>query len=152
MNKLSMVVTPIVSGNLRLASSLNHLQSVAMVALRCYIAWVFFVSGLTKIDDWDTTLFLFELEYSVPFLSPAVAAFLGTFGELVFPVLLVFGLFSRLGALGLSVVNLVAVISLAEIAPAALTLHWLWGVLLAAIVVFGPGKIALDHLIGTETE
>jgi putative oxidoreductase len=47
-------------------------------------------------------------------------------------------------ALGLSVVNVVAVISLGDIAPAALQQHITWGVLLAALAVFGPGRWALE--------
>ena len=129
---------------------LNLLQPLLLLAARVYVAWVFFASGLTKIEDWETTLFLFELEYAVPFLSPAVAAWLGTAGELILPVLLAFGLFGRLGALGLSAVNIVAVISLADIAPAALTLHYLWGVLLLGIVAFGSGKLSVDNYLGVE--
>ena len=53
----------------------------------------------------------------------------------------------RLGALGLSIVNVVAVISLGEIAPAALQLHILWGALLAGVVVYGPGRWSVDHAL-----
>ena len=77
-------------------------------------------------------------------LPPDVAAVLGTGGELVLPVLLVVGLFGRFGALGLSVVNAVAVLSLPEIAPAALQQHVFWGSLLALIVLWGPGRWSLD--------
>lgn len=61
------------------------------------------------------------------------------------PVMLALGLGSRFAALGLSVVNIVAVLSLADIAPAALLQHQLWGALLAGLAVFGPGRFALDH-------
>ena len=60
------------------------------------------------------------------------------------PVLLVLGLGGRFAALGLSVVNVVAVISLSEIAPAALQQHITWGVLLAALAIFGVGRWSLD--------
>lgn len=130
----------------RLASrGLDKLHSIAVLAIRLYIAKVFFYAGLTKLQDWDTTLFLFEEEYQVPLLPFELAAWLGTFGEIVFPVLLVAGLLSRFAALALSVVNVVAVISLAEIAPAAMYLHVLWGVLLAQVVVYGGGLLSLDH-------
>lgn len=88
------------------------LLPVALLLGRLYVAWVFFKAGLTKIDDWGTTLFLFEEEYNVPLLSPELAAFLATFGELVFPVLLALGLLSLVSSLGLFVINIVAVISL----------------------------------------
>ena len=41
------------------------LQDLALLALRLWLAWVFFKSGLTKIEDWDSTLFLFHEEYAV---------------------------------------------------------------------------------------
>jgi putative oxidoreductase len=128
-----------------LERGLNALQPLAALSARLYVAQVFFSSGLTKLRDWDITLALFADEYHVPFLSPQVAAVLGTGGELVLPVLLVLGLGGRFAALGLSIVNVVAVISLAEIAPAALQQHITWGVLLAALVVFGCGPWAIGH-------
>ena len=127
--------------------ALNALQGVALLLARLYVAKVFFMSGLTKLRDWDITLALFMDEYKVPLLSPEVAAVMGTAGELALPVLLVFGLGTRFAALGLSVVNVVAVLSLTEIAPAALQQHVFWGTLLAAIAIFGPGRLALDHWV-----
>jgi len=129
------------------AQALDVLQPVASLLARLYVAQVFFLSGLTKIRDWDITLSLFMDEYKVPFLPPALAAVMGTAGELLLPVLLVLGLGSRFAALGLSVVNVVAVVSLAEIAPAAFQQHVLWGALLAGIAIFGPGRFSLDHLL-----
>lgn len=126
---------------------LEAMQPLAALAARLYVAYVFFLSGLTKIRDWGTTVSLFTDEYKVPLLSPEVAAAMGTAGELVLPVLLVLGLGGRFAALGLFVINVVAVISLSEIAPAALQQHITWGVLLAGLAVFGCGKYALDHVI-----
>ena len=123
---------------------LNHLQPLVAVLARLYVAQVFFSSGLTKLRDWDTTVALFTDEYQVPLLSPAVAAVMGTCGELVLPVLLVLGLGGRVSALGLCVVNAVAVISLSEIAPAALQQHITWGVVLVGLAVFGSGRWAVD--------
>ena len=128
-------------------AALESLQPLAQLAARLYVAQAFFAAGLTKIRNWDTTLALFEDEYHVPLLPPDVAALLGTAGELVLPVLLALGLAGRVGALGLSVVNVVAVWSLAEIAPAALQQHVLWGSLLAALVLWGPGRWSLDRYI-----
>jgi putative oxidoreductase len=129
--------------------ALDTLQPVAQLAARLYVANVFFSSGLTKIRDWDTTLALFMDEYKVPLLSPDVAAVMGTAGELGLPVLLALGLGSRFAALGLSVVNVMAVLSLADIAPAAMQQHILWGTLLAGVAVFGPGGLALDRWVRT---
>lgn len=126
--------------------ALDMLQPLAALAARAYVAQAFFLAGLTKLRDWETTVFLFTEEYRVPLLSPPLAAVAGTAGEIVLPVLLVLGLAGRFAALGLSVVNAVAVISLAEIAPAALQLHITWGVLLAALAIHGTGRWSLDAL------
>ena len=128
-----------------ITSALDALQPLAALSARVYVAYVFFLSGLTKIRDWETTVSLFTDEYKVPILSPQLAAAMGTGGELLLPALLVLGLFGRFAALGLSVVNIVAVISLSDIAPAALQQHITWGVLLLALVAFGCGPWALDR-------
>jgi putative oxidoreductase len=129
---------------LTLQKLLGHLQAAAALGARYFVAAVFFRSGLTKIADWSTTIDLFTYEYKVPLLPPEIAAMAGTFGELFFPVLLVLGLCGRFAALSLSMVNVMAVISLAEIAPAALEQHYLWGTLLVALVLWGPGAWSVD--------
>jgi putative oxidoreductase len=123
---------------------LEALQPAALLAARVYVGMAFFKSGLTKLADWGTTVALFQDEYHVPLLPPELAAVMGTAGELGLPVLLVLGLAGRFGALGLSVVNVIAVLSLSEIAPAALGQHHLWGVLLAVVALWGPGKWSVD--------
>jgi putative oxidoreductase len=97
---------------------LGLLEALFLLAARWYVAGVFFSAGLTKLRDWDTTILLFENEYSVPLLPPLWAAWGGTLGELLLPPLLLLGLLDRLPALGLLVVNVVAVLSLQEVAPA----------------------------------
>jgi putative oxidoreductase len=130
-----------------LVAGLESLQPVAQLAARVYVGHAFFASGLTKIRDWDTTLLLFTEDYQVPLLPPELAAYMGTAGELVLPVLLVLGLGGRFAALGLSVVNLMAVLSLSDIPPAALQQHVFWGSLLLALALWGPGKLSLERLI-----
>jgi len=131
----------------RAIAVLEALQPLAQLLARLFVAQAFFLSGLTKLRDWDITLALFTDEYHVPLLPPNVAAVLGTGGELVLPVLLALGLAGRFAAAGLSVVNIVAVLSLAEIAPAALHQHQLWGSLLAGLLLWGPGRWSVDALL-----
>src|SRR5450830_1327557 len=128
----------------RLVNTLNHLQPLAALLARAYVAQAFFLSGLTKVRDWSVTLYLFQNEYHVPLLPPEVAAVMGTAGELGLSVLLMLGLGGRFAALGLSVVNRVAVLSLSDIAPAALQQHVTWGVLLAALALYGCGPWTRD--------
>jgi putative oxidoreductase len=126
---------------------LDMAQPLAALVARIYIAHAFFLSGLTKLRDWETTVALFTDEYHVPLLPPEVAAAMGTGGELVLPILLVLGLGGRFAALGLSVVNVIAVISLSDIPPAALQQHVTWGVILGFLALFGCGKWALDYFL-----
>ena len=124
---------------------LNALQPALALLGRLYVAQVFFLSGLTKLRDWDTTLALFQDEYHVPVLPPELAAWMGTCGEIGLPLLLVLGLGGRIAPVGLLVMNGVAVLSLSEIAPAALQQHISWGIVLAALVVFGVGRWSFDY-------
>jgi putative oxidoreductase len=117
------------------------------VAIRWYVASVFLRSGWLKISDWSSTLTLFKYEYHVPLLTPAVAAVLGAGGELVLPVLLILGLAGRFGAAGLTVVNLVAVISYPDLSDLGRQDHLLWGVLLLVTLLHGPGRLSVDHWI-----
>ena len=129
----------------RAIDALDWLKPVAQLAARVYVAGVFFRSGLTKLHDWGTTLALFADEYHVPLLSPEVAAFLGTGGELGLSVLLVAGLFGRFAAAGLSVINIVALVSLMDVPDAALMGHVFWAALLGFLLLWGPGALSLDR-------
>lgn len=131
--------------------ALDHLRPLLLAGTRVWVSWQFLKSGWLKISDWGSTLELFTSEYHVPVLPPALAAVVGTFGELFFPLLLITGLFTRVGALGLFAVNLMAVISYwhvlgAEGFEAALAQHVLWGYMLAVIATVGAGGISLDAL------
>lgn len=136
---------PLIDRALGWLPALGH---VLDLVIRLYVANVFFKSGLLKIGNWDGTMYLFTNEYRVPLLSPEAAAVLGTFGELAFPPLLALGLAGRFGALGLSVVNVVAVISFWHVLSeneAARMSHFYWGLLLLVTLFHGPGKLSIDH-------
>ena len=126
--------------------------SLVSLAIRLYVGWQFLKAGMTKLNDWSTTLALFHDEYKVPLLPPDLAAYMGTGGELVLPLLLFVGLFSRPAALALFFVNAMAVISYPQLfsfeCPAAINDHFYWGAMLLVVVVFGPGRFSLDALIG----
>ncbi len=126
---------------------LDNASSVIDVVIRLWIAEVFFRSGLVKIASWQSTLALFENEYQVPLLPPVAAAYLGTFVELVFPVLLALGLATRFSCIVLFVFNVMAVVSYPDLSEAGLKDHYYWGLLLLVPLLHGPGKLSVDHLI-----
>jgi putative oxidoreductase len=134
-----------------LGRALDLLRSPLLLATRAWVGWQFLKAGWLKLTNWDTTLALFESEYQVPVVSPGVAAVAGTAGELFFPILLLLGLFARIGALGLFAVNLMAVVSYWHVIggegyEAAVAQHWLWGFMLLILAAFGAGRISLDEL------
>jgi putative oxidoreductase len=119
---------------------------VALVA-RFAAASVFWRSGQTKVEGFmikENTFYLFREEYMVPLLPPDVAAYLSTFAEHLFPVLLIIGLASRLSALAL--LFMTAVIQI-FVYPDGWPEHILWVSSLFPIFARGPGAISLDHLI-----
>jgi len=128
-------------------SKLDMLSPVGNLALRLWVANVFFKSGLTKIKSWESTLYLFEEEYAVPFIPFEFAAMLGTAVELFFPVLLVLGLAGRFSAITLFMFNIMAVISYPDLNAAGIRDHQVWGVMLLIPLMMGPGKLSIDHFI-----
>ncbi|MCX7208589.1 MAG: DoxX family protein [Proteobacteria bacterium] len=132
------------------AKPLNALAPAADLLLRLYIGKIFFLSGLTKIADWNTTLFLFSDEYHVPLFPPQLAAIAGTAGELALPVLLLLGLFTRLSAVGLFALNLLAVASYYHVLkdiPAALQDHLEWGLMIFILAAVPPSRWSLDTFL-----
>lgn len=116
-------------------------SSLLQLLLRLGIAGVFWKSGQVKIADWQSTLFLFKDEYRVPLLPPDIAATLAAAGELAFPVLLVFGLATRLSAAAL--LGMTAVIQI-FVYPGNWMEHLMWASILVTLIAKGPGKVSLD--------
>ncbi len=110
--------------------------------LRIWIGYVFFVSGLTKIDDFETTVFLFEEEYSVPLLSPYLAALSATLFELTLPVFLWLGLATRVASLPLLVMT--AVIQFTYLDHVQ---HYYWGIILVGLLIHGAGQWSANALL-----
>ncbi len=129
------------------AGLIDPLQSLFALALRLYVARIFFDSGLIKLGNWSGTLGLFENEYHVPLLPPNVAAVLGTAAEIGLPIFLFLGLGTRGAAFALFVFNIVAATSYPDLSPAGLKDHILWGTMLLVTLFYGPGKIAVDEWI-----
>ncbi len=118
-------------------------QQLFLFALRIWIFDVFFFSGWLKITSWDTTLMLFEYEYSVPVIPFEFAAYLATFAEVFLPVLLLLGVFPRISALSLSFLNIIAAISYEDISSAGEQQHILWSLMLITLLIYGSGRLSL---------
>ena len=78
---------------------MDRLSAVIDLVIRLWIANIFWKAGLTKIATWESTLYLFEYEYAVPFVPTEVAAVIGTGVEITMPILLAIGLGTRFSAL-----------------------------------------------------
>ncbi len=123
---------------------------VVALSARIFPAAVFWLSGRTKVDGFtikDSTYFLFEHEYALPIIPSALAAWLGTFAEHLFPVLLVLGLFTRFSALALLAMTLVIQFF---VYPSAWPTHGLWAACFLVLIARGPGRLSLDSVLGLD--
>jgi len=131
---------------------IERFVAIPDLGLRLWVAWVFFKSGLTKVTGFppevtSTTIFLFEHEYKVPLLPPEIAAWTGSYTELVIPIFLALDLGGRWAAGILFVFNAIAAISYPGLNPAGLAQHQLWGLILLYLFMRGPGRLSIDHFI-----
>lgn len=124
---------------------------LANLAARIYVGYsVFFVSGLAKFADLEETVENFDpaedgdfaLSFIPESIPPEIPAYMATFGELILPVLLVLGLFTRIGAAGLFVMAAVIQIWVFQ-----LNEHYYWMLILGLLVGYGGNKISLDYLL-----
>ena len=134
----------------RMASIAGELlpPSLLLLVQRFGIAAVFFMSGRTKVDGLltvnDTAFELFRSEYALPLVKPEIAAYAATYSEHLFPLLLVFGLFTRFAATALLIMTLVIEIF---VYPDAWPTHLSWAGLLLPLIAIGGGKVSLDRLL-----
>lgn len=158
----------------------RFLEPLALFFLRFMVAKVFLDSGLSKwdgflkfnVDKYD--LFMYEffcpdpvrpgalqlcnpetLEYVegsfVVRMIELLAVFAGI-AEVVLPVLLIIGLFSRFAALGL-----IGMTMFIQLAVFPTWDHWInpaswWAISLLVIVARGPGILSIDRLLGLDAK
>lgn len=135
----------------RATDLLGSLISHTLLALtaRIALAAVFLYSARTKVDGFltlkDGTFTLFAEEYKVPLLPPEFAAYMATYAEHLFPVLLILGLGTRLSALGL--LGMTAVIQI-FVYPEAWPTHLTWAMPMLYLIGRGGGLLTLDQRLG----
>lgn len=126
-------------------------EALTLLLVRVSLAGIFWRSGRTKVEEgsWlsvsDTTLFLFEEEYKGVPLPTELAAYMATYAEHLFPILLVLGLATRLSALAL--IGMTLVIQIFVFPEAWWAVHSLWVALGAILVVRGGGIVSIDQLL-----
>jgi putative oxidoreductase len=118
--------------------------SPIQLAMRIGVGAVFFKAGLLKYSSWEFTVKLFEDEYRVPLVDPAMAARIAMIQELTVPILLFLGLATRVATLPL--LGMIAVIQ-TFVYPAAWTEHLVWASILVFLLTRGPGALSIDHLL-----
>jgi putative oxidoreductase len=118
--------------------------SIIQLAGRIGVGATFFRAGLIKYNSWEFTVKLFQDEYRVPLLDPAVAARIAMVQELTIPILLFLGLATRLATLPL--LGMLLVIQ-TFVYPNAYNDHLTWGAILLLLLTRGPGVFSLDYVI-----
>jgi putative oxidoreductase len=116
---------------------------------RVTVGWVFFQAGLGKINNIDNVIGFFT---SLNLPAPVFHAHFVSWIECIGGLLLIAGLGTRLISIPLSIIMIVALRTAgAEEATSfsALTgmTDYLYLVVLVWLLVAGPGKVALDHLV-----
>ena len=132
---------------------------ITLLCMRIWVALAFWHAGVVKFEDPMGTQFLFNVMYQVPVLPPNVAAVLGTWIELIVPWFIGLGLIGRPFALFLFVYNIIAFTSFPALWPHGFWAgllntsdfadHKIWGLMLLAVIAWGPGRLSLDALIGS---
>ena len=141
----------------QLTRGLSDLGPVVLLLFRVWVALAFWHAGVVKFDDPMGTQFLFNVMYQVPLLSPDIAAVLGTWVELIVPWFIGFGLLGRPFALFLFIYNIIAFASFPALWPhgfwtdffntSSFADHKVWGLMLLALIAWGPGMLSLDRLV-----
>jgi len=142
--------------------AMGHFPNTLLAFLaRFSIAAVFWKSGQTKVEGLaidivsgtftlgvprlsDNAVFLFKEEYQLPLLPPELGATLAALGEHILPVFILFGLATRLSALGLLGMTLVIQLF---VYPDAYATHGTWAAVLLYLMAHGPGQLSIDAWI-----
>lgn len=126
-------------------------ESIALLLLRVALAGVFWRSGQTKVVEGsflsiDPSQYdLFASEFSGLPLDPVLAVPLTVYAEHFFPILLFFGLATRVSAGALLVMTLV--IQFFVFPDAWWPVHSLWAAMAAILIARGGGLFSLDAML-----
>ena len=111
--------------------------------LRLWLAQLFWLSGVQKITNWGSALYLATYEYPVSWLNPIASAYVGVTIEFLCPIFLALGLATRAAALPMLILSLVIHFEYQQFNSQVY-----WAVLLGWYVIMGAGPLSLDRQIG----
>lgn len=124
---------------------------LAPITLRLLLAYEFFEAGLEKLggSNWFVDI---QADFPFPFdLIPAAVSWqLATWAELIAPVALLLGLFTRFASLSLIVLTVVAWISVHagngyNVCDNGFKLPLIYLAALVPLLLSGPGRLSIDH-------
>jgi putative oxidoreductase len=130
------------------------LEWLAPLLARVSVGWVFASTGWGKVHDLPKIVDYFR-DLGIPY--PEIQAPFASANELVCGLLVLFGLATRIAAVPLIAVMLVAIRSAqweSVDSPAALfgLVEWLYLAIFVWLAIAGPGRVSLDALIGRVTK
>lgn len=131
-------------------------EGIALLFARVALAGIFWRSARTKVEEGsfltikDTTFFQFsDAPFNqVPILNGELGAYVTTYTEHFLPILLLLGLATRLGALGVLGMTLVIQIFVFPEMIIWWQTHIIWVAMALVLIVRGGGMFSLDRLIG----
>lgn len=129
-------------------------KDITQLVLRVAVAVPFWKSGDLKWDGFlqlsEIAPLLFENEFQLhilgstyPFPFPYAVAFGAGLGEIILPVLLVLGIFTRFAALGILAMTVIIQLTV----PTGWPVHLTWAAIALALMAWGPGRIAVDSFL-----
>jgi putative oxidoreductase len=131
-------------------------EGIALLFARVALAGIFWRSARTKVEEGsfltikDTTFFQFsDAPFNqVPILNGELGAYVTTYMEHFLPILLLFGIATRFGALGILGMTLVIQIFVFPEMIIWWQTHIIWVAMALVLIVRGGGIFSLDRLIG----
>ncbi len=128
-------------------------EYLSMLGLRLLLAYEYWESGIVKFNgaNWFAQI---QSQFPFPFslVPPEISWFLATWSELLGAIALVIGLATRFFSLSLIILTIVAWASVHaghgyNVCSNGFKLPLIYLVMFIPLLLSGPGKLSLDHLI-----
>lgn len=121
----------------------KYLSQILLLAIRVYIGWIFFNSGLNKLSSIDDTIILFAYKYNLSLISPEIVVYLAIFVELFFGTSIILGFLTKLTALPLVIMTVIIQTLVFQNEQ-----HFYWLFSLITLMIYGGGIISIDGIMG----